>query len=153
MFLPANLYPIMVLHKFAITEPTTIFSGIIKLIQSGLYPIAAVVFIASFIIPFIKITGLLFLVYNTKRYSLIPTSMQSRFYRVVEWLGPWSMLDVFVVTIMMTLVNLGFIRSVEAAPGLNYFALMVIFTMFAVASFDTRLIWDIERRSTDAKAD
>ncbi len=152
MFIPANIYPIMVLYKLGIPEATTIFSGIAKLIKNGLYPIAVVIFIASFIIPFIKIIGLLFLLYNTQSHSYVATSYQSQFYRVIEWLGPWSMLDVFVVAIMMTLVSLGFISSIEAAPGLSYFSLMVIFTMFAVASFDTRLIWDIERRSIDAKA-
>ncbi len=151
MFFPANIYPIMVFYKLGITNETTILNGVSSLIKNGLYPIAIIIFIASFIIPFVKIIGLFFLLYNTKRYANISRSKQSQFYHLIEWLGPWSMLDVFVVTIMMAVVNLGFISSIESAPGLSYFALMVIFTMFAVSSFDPRLLWDIERRSVHAR--
>ncbi|WP_206486173.1 paraquat-inducible protein A [Thalassotalea sp. G2M2-11] len=147
MFIPANIYPIMLIYKMGVPEANTILTGIVTLVKNGLYPIAAVIFLASFIIPFIKIIGLFFLLYNTRRYSNISRTKQSQFYRMIEWLGPWSMLDVFVVTIMAALVNLGFFSSIEAAAGLSYFALMVIFTMLAAHSFDVRLLWDIERRN------
>ena len=149
MFIPANIYPMMVFYKLGKPEQSTIIEGIASFIQQGLYPIAFIIFLASFIIPLGKIIGLLILLYNTKNYSRISKKKQTQMYHLIASLGPWSMLDVFVVAVMAAVVNFGFFTSIEAGIGVTYFALMVIFTIFAAESFDPRLLWDIERRRTN----
>ncbi len=146
MFIPANTYPMMIIYELGSSEASTILEGIATFFQMGLYPIAIIIFIASFIIPLGKIIGLLILIYNTKKFTRFSRRSQSKLYHLVEYLGPWSMLDVFVVAVMAAVVNLGYISSIDAESGLTYFTLMVIFTMFAAASFDPRLLWDIDRR-------
>lgn len=146
MFIPANIYPMMVFYKLGRPEQSTIIEGIASFIQQGLYPIAFIIFLASFIIPLGKIIGLLILLYNTKNYSKISKRKQTQMYHLIASLGPWSMLDVFVVVVMASVVNFGFFTSIEAGIGITYFTLMVIFTIFAAESFDPRLLWDIERR-------
>jgi len=151
MFLPANLYPMMTFYKLGIPDSNTIFGGLLVLMDMGLYPIAGIIFVASFIIPLGKIIGLFILLYNTRKHSKISRIKQGKLYHMVEWLGPWSMLDVFVVAVMAAVVKLGFISSIEAGLGLTFFTLTVIFTMFAANSFDPRLLWDIERRNIHVK--
>ncbi|WDE05236.1 paraquat-inducible protein A [Thalassomonas viridans] len=141
-FIPANLYPIMIFTSLGNPEASTILSGIESFIQLGMYPVALVVFIASFIVPLGKMLGLLILIVTVKTGSKVDPKHRTQLYHLVEFLGPWSMLDVFVVALMAAVVNLGFITSIEAGPGASYFALMVIFTMFAAESFDPRLLWD-----------
>jgi paraquat-inducible protein A len=146
MFIPANIYPMMVFYTLGRPEKSTILEGIASFIHQGLYPIAFIIFLASFIIPLGKIIGLLILLYNTKNYSRISKKNQTKMYHLIASLGPWSMLDVFVVAVMAAVVNFGFFTSIEAGSGITYFTLMVIFTIFAAESFDPRLLWDIERR-------
>lgn len=142
MFIPANTYPMMVFYTLGKPDASTILEGIAIFIQMGVYPVAIVIFIASFIIPLGKIMGLFVLMYNTRPQHKTDLKKQAKLYHLVEFLGPWSMLDVFVVAVMAAVVNLGFITTIEAASGITYFALMVIFTMFAAESFDPRLLWD-----------
>jgi len=141
-FIPANMYPIMVFYNFGARETSTILSGVGELAQGGMYPIALVVFIASFVVPLSKIIGLLILMASVVLKSKFQLPQHTRLYRMVEFLGPWSMLDVFVVALMAGIVNLGFISSIEAGSGINYFIFMVVATMFAAESFDPRLLWD-----------
>ena len=141
-FIPANLYPIMIFTSLGSPEASTILSGIKSFIQLGMYPVALVVFIASFIVPLGKMLGLIILIITVKTGSKVDARHRTQLFHLVEFLGPWSMLDVFVVALMAAVVNLGFITSIEAGPGISYFALMVIFTMFAAESFDPRLLWD-----------
>lgn len=142
MFIPANSYPMMIFYTLGSPEASTILEGISLFIEMGMLPVAVIIFIASFVIPLGKIMGLFVLLYNAKYASKLSLKQQTKLYHLVEFLGPWSMLDVFVVTLMATVVNLGFLTSIEAAPGITYFAIMVIFTMFAAESFDPRLLWD-----------
>ncbi|WNC66889.1 paraquat-inducible protein A [Thalassotalea nanhaiensis] len=142
MFIPANTYPMMVFYSFGNPDASTILQGIAIFIQLGMLPVAVIIFIASFIVPLGKIIGLFVLMYNVKRKDKVNLKQQGKLYHLVEFLGPWSMLDVFVVAIMAAVVNLGFITSIEADSGITYFSLMVIFTMFAAESFDPRLLWD-----------
>jgi len=121
---------------------STVLEGVQALIQFGMYPVAIVVFVASFVVPIGKIIGLLVLVWGVKFHRNIKPKQRTQMFLLIEFLGPWSMLDVFVVTIMAATVSLGFLTYVEPGDGLTYFALMVIFTMFAAQSFDPRLIWD-----------
>lgn len=142
MLIPANVYPMMIFYTLGKPEASTILEGIAIFIQMGVLPVAIIIFIASFIIPLGKIIGLFTLIYNVKYNSKLSIQHQGKLYHLVEFLGPWSMLDVFVVTIMSAVVNLGFITSITADSGITYFALMVIFTMLAAESFDPRLLWD-----------
>lgn len=141
-FIPANLYPIMIVYQLGIGKEATILSGIGEFIDHGLYPIAIIIFTASIIVPLIKIIGLFVLVYKTHTGIRLKPDKHSRIYHILEFLGPWSMLDVFVVALMVTVVELGFVTSVAAGPAINYFTITVIFTMFAANSFDPRLLWD-----------
>ena len=141
-FIPANLYPIMIIYSLGIGDPSTILSGIGQFVDQGLYPIAAIIFTASIIVPLLKIIGLFVLVYRANTGIRLRPDKHSKFYHVLEFLGPWSMLDVFVVALLVAVVELGFVTSVAAGPAINYFTLTVIFTMFAANSFDPRLLWD-----------
>ena len=141
-FIPANLYPIMIVYQLGIPSDATILSGIGEFIDHGLYPIAIIIFTASIIVPLIKIIGLFVLVYKAHTGIRLKPNKHSKIYHILEFLGPWSMLDVFVVALMVTVVELGFVTSVAAGPAINYFTITVIFTMFAANSFDPRLLWD-----------
>lgn len=141
-FIPANLYPIMIIYSLGVPEASTILSGIGLLIDHNLYPIAVVIFTASIIVPLIKIVGLFFLVLKVHLGQRLKPKKHSKLYHVLEFLGPWSMLDVFVVALLVAVVELGFVSTVEAGPAINYFTLTVIFTMIAATSFDPRLLWD-----------
>ncbi len=149
MFIPANIYPMMVFYTLGNPDASTILEGIAIFIDFGMYPVALIIFIASFIVPLGKIMGLFVLIYNTKFNSTLTMAQKSKLYHLVEFLGPWSMLDVFVVAIMAGVVNLGFLTNVEAAMGITYFALMVVFTMIAAESFDARLLWDKNNNGND----
>jgi paraquat-inducible protein A len=150
-FIPANLYPIMIIYSLGIGDPSTILSGIGQFVDQGLYPIAAIIFTASIIVPLLKIIGLFLLVYRVHTGIRLRPDKHSKFYHVLEFLGPWSMLDVFVVALLVAVVELGFVTSVAAGPAINYFTLTVIFTMIAANSFDPRLLWD--KKLSDSKED
>jgi len=144
-FVPANTLPIMSISYFGSGTPDTILSGIIALIKLNMLPVAVVVFIASFVIPLAKILGLMILLVSVKRHSRVQPRQRTMMFRLVEILGKWSMLDVFVVAIMAAVVKLGFITSIEPGPGAVAFAVTVILTMIAAHAFDPRLIWDAEK--------
>ena len=146
-FIPANLYPIMIIYPLGIGEPSTILSGIGQFVDQGLYPIAVIIFTASIIVPLLKIIGLFLLVYRAHTGVRLRPDKHSTFYRVLEFLGPWSMLDVFVVALLVAVVELGFVTSVSAGPAINYFTLTVIFSMIAVNTFDPRLLWDTKHNN------
>ncbi len=141
-FIPANLYPIMIIYSMGIGDPSTILSGIGQFVDQGLYPIAVIIFTASIIVPLLKIIGLFVLVYKVYSGVRLKPDKHSKFYHALEFLGPWSMLDVFVVALLVAVVELGFVTSVAAGPAINYFTITVIFTMIAANSFDPRLLWD-----------
>ncbi|MGB0937591.1 MAG: paraquat-inducible protein A [Colwellia sp.] len=148
-FIPANLYPIMIIYKLGIGEPSTILSGIGEFVDHGLYPIAVIIFTASIIVPLLKIIGLFVLVYRVYSGVRLRPEKHRRLYNMLSFLGPWSMLDVFVVSLLVAVVELGIVTSVGAGPAINYFTMTVVFTMFAANSFDPRLLWD--RESSQSK--
>ena len=142
LYFPANLYPIMTTTTLGMPENSTIIGGVILLWQHGSYPVAAVVFVASVMIPIIKffvIGALLLLVRHGHPDKL---GQQTRLFRFVEYIGPWSMIDVFVVILLVALIQFGGIASVYPGPAAAAFAGMVIATMFSALFFDTRLLWD-----------
>jgi paraquat-inducible protein A len=123
-------------------SPDTIMSGVISLMQHGMLPIAAVVFVASILVPTFKLVGIGLLLYSVQRRQPLSARQRIWMYRFIEFIGRWSMLDIFVIAILVAVVNFGRIASVEANLGAVAFACVVILTMFAALTFDPRLIWD-----------
>jgi len=149
LLFPANLYPVMTVVYFGDGDPDTILSGIIKLAEEGMVPIAIIVFIASIAVPILKLVGIILLLLTVHfRWSLSKTEC-TVLYRIIEFIGAWSMLDLFVISILVTLVDMGTVAKVSAGPGATAFATVVVLTMFAAMSFDPRLIWDLQEPQDD----
>jgi paraquat-inducible protein A len=132
----------MTVTSFGKGEPSTILSGITDLTNNGMLPIAIVVFVASILVPTFKLIGLAWLLISVQRKRAIGARQRMLLFRFIEWIGRWSMLDIFVIAILVTLVNFGNFASVDANPGAIAFAAVVILTMLAAKTFDPRLIWD-----------
>lgn len=140
--IPANLLPIMTINSLGQGDPSTIMAGVIQLVQHGMYPIAAVVFIASILVPTFKLVGIGLLLFSVQRHQPLSAQQRIVMYRFIEFIGRWSMLDIFVIAILVAAVNFGRLASVEANLGAAAFASVVILTMLAAVTFDPRLIWD-----------
>lgn len=147
LYVPANLLPVMTVIYFGRGEPDTILSGVKQLIQAGMWPVALLVFFASITVPVLKLIGLVFLLITVQRRSRWRLRDRSLVYRLIEQVGRWSMVDIFMISILVALVDLGSIATIEPGVGAICFAAVVIITMFASMSFDPRLIWDAEERS------
>ncbi|WP_295455561.1 paraquat-inducible protein A [uncultured Thiodictyon sp.] len=143
LYLPANLLPIMTVTSLGSSQSDTIWSGAIYLLTHGMWPLAVIVFVASIVVPLLKILTLTILLISVGVRSAWRPQERSRLYRITETIGRWSMVDVFVVTILVALVRLGNLASVEAESGAIFFCAVVVLTMFAAMSFDPRLIWDV----------
>lgn len=143
-YLPANLYPVMTVVSFGKGQSDTIMSGVIYLFVHGDWPLALIVFVASVLVPLLKMIALLYLLVTAQRKSPLRRIQRTRLYRIVELVGRWSMVDIFVVALLAALVNVGTIATIEPGAGAIAFTSVVILTIFAAASFDPRLIWDHE---------
>lgn len=141
-YVPANLYPVMEVTTLGRTQADTILSGVIYLAVNGTWPLALIVFVASVVVPVLKILALGYLAFSVQSRSQWRPRDRARLYRIVEQVGRWSMVDVYVVTILVALVHLGSLANVEARVGGFYFGAVVVLTMLAAQSFDPRLIWD-----------
>jgi len=141
-YLPANLMPILKTTTLGRAQADTIMSGVIYLLLHGMWPLAAVVFTASVVVPLLKLIVLITLLVSVHRASGWRPIERTRLYRMTEAIGRWSMVDIFVVTILVALVHLGNLATVEAQPGAVFFGAVVVLTMLAAESFDPRLIWD-----------
>ena len=141
-YIPANLFPITIVTSLGKAQADTIMSGVIYFIGSGMWPIALVIFVASILVPILKLIILTFLLISVQRKSTWRPKDRTRLYRITEVVGRWSMVDIYVVTILVALVNLGSLATIKAGPGVPFFAAVVVITMFAAMSFDPRLIWD-----------
>jgi paraquat-inducible protein A len=150
LYIPANLLPVMTVVYFGRGEPDTILSGVKELMQAGMWPVALLVFFASITVPVLKLIGLTFLLITVQRRSRWRLRDRGVIYRIIEQVGRWSMVDIFMISILVALVNLGSIATIEPNVGAICFAAVVITTMFASMSFDPRLIWDAEE-SSDAQ--
>ncbi|MEE3635056.1 paraquat-inducible protein A [Pseudomonas sp. AL 58] len=142
LYIPANILPIMTVSTLGQGSPDTIMSGVITLMKHGMFPIAAVVFVASILVPTFKLVGIALLLYSVQRHQPLSARQRIVMYRFIEFIGRWSMLDIFVIAILVAVVNFGRIASVEANLGAVAFASVVILTMLAAVTFDPRLIWD-----------
>jgi paraquat-inducible protein A len=146
MYIPANVLPMMVTNTLFGTQSDTILSGVAYLWHAGSWPLALIVFVASVAVPMLKLMSLVILVVSVQRRSTWDPLQRTRLYRLVELIGKWSMLDIFVVALMVTLVQLKVLATVSAGPAALAFGAVVVLTMFAAMSFDPRLIWDSMER-------
>ena len=141
-YIPANLLPVLTTTTAAGAESDTILQGVVLLWSPTGWPLSLIVLVASIMIPVGKIVSLAYLLLTVRRGSIENNAQRVRLYRMVRFIGRWSMVDVFVDTFTAALVQLQPLMSVEPAPGLFFFAAVVVLTMLAVESFDPRLIWD-----------
>jgi paraquat-inducible protein A len=142
LYVPANVFPVMTVISFGKGEPDTILSGVKALFQAGMWPLALLVFFASITVPALKIGGLIYLLIATERGSRWHLRDRTLLYRIVESIGRWSMIDIFMLSILAGLVQLGSIATIRPGVGAVSFAAVVVITMFAAAAFDPRLMWD-----------
>lgn len=142
LYIPANFLPMTVTTALGSAQADTIMSGVIYFIHSGSWEIALVIFTASIFIPFMKFIILIYLLLSVQFKSVKRPKDRTVLYRITEAVGRWSMVDVYVVTILVALVKLGVLANIEAGPAAIYFASVVVITMIAAESFDPRLIWD-----------
>ena len=140
--IPANLLPIMTFTMKGSGEPSTIIDGVILMVHHHMIPIAMIVFIASIAVPFLKLSGLVLLLLSVQFNWNTSKRQRTLMYRLIETIGRWSMLDVFVIAVLGALVELGILAEIKAGPAATFFCLSVVITMFAAMSFDPRLIWD-----------
>ena len=142
MYIPANAYPIMTTTVLGQTQPATIIGGIIDLWQKGSWPIAAVIFFASILVPVGKMLALIWLSFVVRKSSDLSANNRTNLYRITEFIGRWSMVDLFVVAILVALIRAGNLMSITPGPAALAFGAVVILTMLAAMTFDPRLIWD-----------
>jgi paraquat-inducible protein A len=141
-YVPANVFPVLTVELMGKGEPDTIISGVIELIDSGMWEVAVLIFFASITVPVLKLVGLSYLLISVQWRSQFRPRERTRLYRLAEGIGRWSMIDMFMVSIVCALVQLGAIATINPGLGAVCFAAVVVITMFAAASFDPRLIWD-----------
>lgn len=147
-YVPANVLPVLKTVTAGGSESATILQGVVRLWSPAGWPLSLIVLFASLMIPSAKILGLLYLVFTVKRGSVANNAQRGRLYRMVELIGRWSMVDVFVGAFTVALIQWPPFLSVEPGPGLLFFAAVVVLTMLAAGCFDPRLIWE----AADAKA-
>jgi paraquat-inducible protein A len=141
-YIPANLLPVTVVTSLGKTQADTIMSGVIYFLLSGSWYLALLIFFASVFVPVLKLVILTYLLLSVRRRSQWRPRERTRLYRITEAVGRWSMVDIYVVTILVALVKLGNLATIEAGLGAVFFCAVVVMTMFAAMSFDPRLIWD-----------
>ena len=142
LYIPANVLPVMETHTLGETKEDTILSGAMFLWDTGSYLLAAIVFIASIVIPAAKLVSLAFLATAAQRRSTWKPHLRACIYRVTEYIGRWSMVDIFVGATLVALVQLGAFAWIVPEAGALFFGAVVVLTMFASMSFDPRLTWD-----------
>ena len=142
LYIPANVLPIMSLNKSGVIRTDTIMSGIINLASIGMQPIALIVFIASILVPLLKMIGLALILLAVQFKWQRNACLRTRMYRMIEFVGRWSMLDIFVISILLGIVKFNKVASVDIEPAALLFQIVVLLTMFAALRFDSRLIWD-----------
>ncbi len=145
LYFPAMLYPMMEVTQFGISSQSTILEGVISFLEHESYFIAIVIFVASVVIPLIKLVGLLFIFVSLKINLDISNHTKNKMFHFIEFIGKWSMIDIYVVAVLASIVQMGEIFNIKGGLSATSFALMVIVTIIAAETFDTRIIWDEER--------
>ena len=147
LYVPANLYPVMTVISMGRGAPDTILSGVVELVHANMLPLALLVFFASITVPVLKLVGLVTLLITTQCRSPARLRDRTQLYRIVDAIGRWSMIDVFMLSILVGLVRLGNLATIEPGLGAISFASVVVLTMLAAESFDPRLMWDAAGRN------
>ena len=145
LYVPANVLPVMDTHTFFDDENDTIMSGVLVLLHSGSWPIAVLVFIASIVVPLLKILALGVLLTSAWTRSAHRPMQRSELFRMVEFIGRWSMLDIYAISLLATLVQVQSFASVIVGWGAWAFGAVVVLTLLAARTFDERLLWDTPR--------
>jgi len=149
LYIPANLLPIMSTSSLGREQSDTIWSGVVHLMEAGSWPIALVVFVASLVVPIAKLVIMYYLLWSTRpsapEQGIDQLRKKTHMFRLTELVGRWSMVDIFVVTLLVTLVQFGLLAEIAPEQGALAFALVVVLTMLAAESFDARLIWDRQK--------
>ncbi len=151
LYIPANVLPMMTVSQLNQGQPETILSGVIELVNHGMIPIAILVFTASILVPVFKLIGMTWLLLNVHwgyKNTGIPRRRIMQLYRFILWIGRWSMLDIFIISLLAGIVQFGKLGQVTAGAGAYAFAVVVVITMFAAISFDPRLLWDADRNKS-----
>lgn len=146
-YLPANLLPVMTVVRYGRAQPDTIMSTVRQLGEANMWPLAALVFFASIMVPGAKLLALILMMVTTHRRSAWALRGRSKMHRIVEAVGRWSMLDVFLLSTLVALVQIGLLTTIRPENGDIYFASVVVLTMIAARSFDSRLMWDAAGQS------
>jgi paraquat-inducible protein A len=141
LYVPANVFPILSMSLHGAYSESTIWDGCVSLLKNRQWFTAAIVFLASIVIPLIKLLGLFFLVATARYGPIIGQRQQAWIHKVISLIGPWALLDVFLVAVLVALVKLEKLATILPGPGLAAFAAVVVLTMMASASFDPKLIW------------
>ena len=152
LYVPANLYPVLTVMQLGAGQPSTILGGVRELIASGMYPLAALVFFASIAVPMLKLVGLSAMLVATQTGRAGWLRDRTRLYHVVRWIGRWSMIDIFMESLLGALVRFGSVITIEPGIGAVAFCAVVILTMFAAEAFDPRLMWDAAGQPTRSAA-
>ena len=150
LYIPANTYPVLTVVRLGAGQPSTILGGVKELLQLGMWPLAALVFFASVAVPVLKLIGLAALLISTQCGTGWALRDRTVLYRVVDAIGRWSMIDIFMESILVGVVQFGKIASVYPGPGAVAFAAVVILTMLAAHSFDPRVMWDSAQEKVEA---
>ena len=141
LYVPANIYPILKMYMYGAYSENTVWDGVLQLMQHRQWLVAAIVFMASMAIPLLKLAGLLLLVVSARMGWARRLRSRTRLYKLIDVVGPWAMLDVFLLAVLVALVKLSTWAKILPGPGLFAFTAVVVLTMLASATFDPKLIW------------
>lgn len=145
-YVPANIYPILSMEIYGAYSENTVWDGCVKLFQDGQWLVAIIVFLASILIPLLKLLGLFYLTFTAKHASFRGRRERTLIFRVIDLIGPWAMLDVFLLSILVALVKLQEIATILPGTGALAFSAMVVLTILASSSFDPLVIWEDSER-------
>lgn len=145
-YIPANVFPMLETKTLFQVDESTIIGGAVELAHHGAIGIAAIILIASVVIPLGKFWAVAFLAISVKQQNAASNHQRQFMYEIVEYIGRWSMIDIFVVAILSSLVQLKSLATINPGPASIFFALSVIFTMLAAQAFDSRMIWDVQTK-------
>ena len=153
LYVPANYYPVLTVMQLGAGSPSTILGGVTELLRSRMYPLAALVFLASIAVPMLKLIGLTIMLIATQTGRSGWLRDRTRLYHVVRWIGRWSMIDIFMELLLGALVRFGTIVTIEPGVGAVAFCAVVILTIFAAELFDPRVMWDTAARHSASIAE
>jgi paraquat-inducible protein A len=146
LYLPANVLPVLRITRFGQTESYTILGGVRDLAEAGLWPLALLVLFASILVPVLKLAGLTWFLIAIRWRSQRLLRARTILYRLIDFIGRWSNIDVFMISIVSSLLQFGTLTTVDPGPGIASFAAVVVLTMIAARAFDPRLMWDVAAR-------